>query len=75
MTLDDRDRRDKPTFTVLGEKQDKSKPVLSNATITSYRTSGTGAVNDGVEKQKQPLHQTKLVKKQRFIYTEQILMK
>lgn len=50
LTLDDRDRRDKPTFTVLGEKQDKSKPVLSNATITSYRTSGTGAVNDGVEK-------------------------
>ena len=50
LTLDDRDRRDKPTFTVLGEKQDKSQPVLSNATITSYRTSGTGAVNDGVEK-------------------------
>ena len=50
LTLDDRDRRDKPTFTVLGEKQDKSKSVLSNATITSYRTSGTGAVNDGVEK-------------------------
>lgn len=49
-TLEGRDRRDKPTFTVVGKGQDTSKPVLSNLTITSYRTSGTGAVNDGVEK-------------------------
>ena len=49
-TLDKRDRRDKPTFTVVGRNQDSTKPVLSNLTITSYRTSGTGAVNDGVEK-------------------------
>ena len=49
-TLDGRDRRDKPTFTVVGKGQDSSKPVLSNLTITSYRTSGTGAVSDGVEK-------------------------
>ena len=49
-TLDGRDRRDKPTFTVVGKGQDSSKPVLSNLTITSYRTSGTGAVNDGIEK-------------------------
>ena len=49
-TLEGRDRRDKPTFTVVGKGQDSSKPVLSNLTITSYRTSGTGAVNDGVEK-------------------------
>ena len=49
-TLDGRDRRDKPTFTVVGKDQDSTKPVLSNLTITSYRTSGTGAVNDGVEK-------------------------
>ncbi|VTX73624.1 YSIRK-type signal peptide-containing protein [Gemella haemolysans] len=49
-TLDGRDRRDKPTFTVVGKNQDSSKPVLSNLTITSYRTSGTGAVNDGIEK-------------------------
>ena len=49
-TLEGRDRRDKPTFTVVGKGQDISKPVLSNLTITSYRTSGTGAVNDGVEK-------------------------
>ena len=49
-TLDKRDRRDKPTFTVVGRNQDSRKPVLSNLTITSYRTSGTGAVNDGVEK-------------------------
>ena len=49
-TLDGRDRRDKPTFTVVAKNQDITKPVLSNLTITSYRTSGTGAVNDGVEK-------------------------
>ena len=49
-TLEGRDRRDKPTFTVVGKNQDSTKPVLSNLTITSYRTSGTGAVNDGVEK-------------------------
>ena len=49
-TLEGRDRRDKPTFTVVGKGQDSSKPVLSNLTITSYRTSGTGAVNDRVEK-------------------------
>ena len=49
-TLDKRDRRDKPTFTVVGRNQDSTKPVLSNLTITSYRTSGTGAVNDGIEK-------------------------
>ena len=49
-TLEGRDRRDKPTFTVVGKDQDSTKPVLSNLTITSYRTSGTGAVNDGVEK-------------------------
>ena len=49
-TLEGRDRRDKPTFTVVGKGQDSSKPVLSNLTITSYRTSGTGAVNDGIEK-------------------------
>lgn len=49
-TLDKRDRRDKPTFTVVGRNQDSTKPVLSNLTITSYRTSGTGAVSDGVEK-------------------------
>ena len=49
-TLEGRDRRDKPTFTIVGKGQDTSKPVLSNLTITSYRTSGTGAVNDGVEK-------------------------
>ena len=49
-TLDGRDRRDKPTFTVVGKDQDSTKPVLSNLTITSYRTSGTGAVNDGIEK-------------------------
>ena len=49
-TLEGRDRRDKPTFTVVGKGQDTSRPVLSNLTITSYRTSGTGAVNDGVEK-------------------------
>ena len=49
-TLEGRDRRDKPTFTVVGKGQDTSKPVLSNLTITSYRTSGTGAVNDGIEK-------------------------
>ena len=49
-TLEGRDRRDKPTFTVVGKDQDSTKPVLSNLTITSYRTSGTGAVNDGIEK-------------------------
>ena len=49
-TLEGRDRRDKPTFTVVAKDQDSTKPVLSNLTITSYRTSGTGAVNDGVEK-------------------------
>ena len=49
-TLEGRDRRDKPTFTVVGKGQDTRKPVLSNLTITSYRTSGTGAVNDGIEK-------------------------
>ena len=49
-TLEGRDRRDKPTFTVVAKNQDSTKPVLSNLTITSYRTSGTGAVNDGVEK-------------------------
>ena len=49
-TLEGRDRRDKPTFTIVGKGQDSSKPVLSNLTITSYRTSGTGAVNDGIEK-------------------------
>ena len=49
-TLDGRDRRDKPTFTVVAKDQDSTKPVLSNLTITSYRTSGTGAVNDGIEK-------------------------
>ena len=49
-TLEGRDRRDKPTFTVVAKDQDSTKPVLSNLTITSYRTSGTGAVNDGIEK-------------------------
>ena len=49
-TLDGRDRRDKPTFTVVAKNQDSTKPVLSNLTITSYRTSGTGTVNDGIEK-------------------------
>ncbi|WP_455486610.1 YSIRK-type signal peptide-containing protein, partial [Gemella sp.] len=49
-TLEGRDRRDKPTFTVVAKNQDSTKPVLSNLTITSYRTSGTGAVNDGIEK-------------------------
>ena len=34
----------------MGRNQDSTKPVLSNLTITSYRTSGTGAVNDGIEK-------------------------
>ena len=62
-TLDDKDRRDKPTFTVVGKNQDSSKPVLSNLTITSYRTSGTGAVNDGVEKTETTVSSNQVSKK------------
>ena len=62
-TLEGRDRRDKPTFTVVGKGQDTSKPVLSNLTITSYRTSGTGAVNDGVEKTETTIASNQVSKK------------
>ena len=71
-TLEGRDRRDKPTFTVVGKDQDSTKPVLSNLTITSYRTSGTGAVNDGIEKTETTVASNQVSKKLKFTFTELI---